>query len=332
MIITKTPFRISLVGGGSDMREFYKFHTGCVLNFTIDKYVYIVSHKYFFSNQIRLKYSDTETVSDIKKIKHSIFREIISKFDSQGYNFFGNEIGSFADIPSGTGMGSSSSFTVCAIHNFATIFNIAMSKEQIAKYACEIEIDRLKNPIGKQDQYAASYGGINVFNFYSDESVTCEKIFVSKDNLNKIQNNFILVYLDERRDTSAILSEQNKNIKKKSKEFDTIKEMTKLVKDAKNALNSTNSIDDIGLILDQAWKMKRKLSSKVTNDKIDYIYNLSKKNGAIGGKLLGAGGGGFLLLYCPVDKQEYLIDKLSLKVMSFKIERQGTNLINFDYD
>ncbi|MEQ8627059.1 hypothetical protein [Ekhidna sp.] len=323
MIITRTPFRISFIGGGSDIPSYYKRFPGCVLSSTINKFMYIASHRFFDKNKVRLKYSKTETIQDINNIKHPIFREVLKKFNFEG----GIEFSSIADVPSGTGMGSSSSFTVGLLHNAYVNRKKYVSKETLARDACEIEIDILNEPIGKQDQYAASYGGINAIQFNTDDSVNVEKIYLKKSILTELERNLVLFYTGEKRAAHTILEEQKRNLLQ-DKYAGYMKHMVSLVNEAKSFLIN-NKLDDFARTLSENWEIKKKLSSNVSNEMIDRIYRVAMKNGAIGGKLLGAGESGFFLFYCPYKKQQILEDKIGLKKFDFKFESEGSKVIHY---
>lgn len=324
MIITRTPFRISFVGGGSDIETFYRRHRGAVLSTSIDKYMYISSHHYFDDKVFQIKYSKTETVNDIGKIEHPIVREAIKLTGITN----GFEMSSIADFPAGTGMGSSSSFTVGLLHNLYAIKRQFVTKEQIAKEACQIEIEKLGEPIGKQDQYAAAYGGLNIIYFNPDETVEILPLYIKSEIYHQLQKNLILFYIGNQRKTSDILTEQKKNIESKDK-FEMLKEMTLLVEDLKNALFSGN-LDDFGRIMHENWLMKKELASNISNHEINDIYKLAMKFGAKGGKLLGAGGGGFMLFYCEEEKQNLLKATLNkFRHIKFNFEQDGSKLIYF---
>jgi D-glycero-alpha-D-manno-heptose-7-phosphate kinase len=324
MIITRTPFRISFVGGGSDMETFYSRHQGAVLSTSIDKYMYISSHKFFFKDQVRVKYSKTETVNTLDELKHPILREALKKAGIKG----GTEISSIADIPAGTGMGSSSSFTVGLLHNLFAIKRQYTTAEELAQGACEIEIDLLKEPIGKQDQYAAAYGGLNIFYFNKDGSVLVEPLHIKDEIAEKLQENLIMFYIGNQRDASVILSEQKQNAIKEEK-LNMLKSMVKLVPELRDSLYKER-INDFGKLLHENWILKQKLASQISNNEIQEIYQTGLNNGAEGGKLLGAGGGGFFLFYCEKHKQKKLKDSLNpLYDFEFKFEQDGSKLIYF---
>ena len=324
MIISRTPFRISFVGGGSDMETFYSKHQGAVLSTSINKYMYISSHRYFHKNQIQVKYSRTETVEDLEKLKHPLLREALRKTGIKG----GIEISSIADIPSGTGMGSSSSFTVGLLHNLYAINRKYISHEELARKACEIEIDIVREPIGKQDQYAAAFGGLNIIMFNADGSVKVEPLYIDSAVYTSLEENLVMFYIGNQRKASDILSEQKKNAGQADK-FVTLKSMVSLVYDLRTALYS-GQLTDFGKILHENWILKQKLASKISNPEIEGIYELGLKNGATGGKLLGAGGGGFMLFYCEKQNQKQLKSALAKYAdFEFKFERDGSKIIYF---
>jgi len=323
VIIAKTPFRVSFVGGGSDLPSFYERSPGAVLSTTINKFMYISSHYFFDEDKVRVKYSKTETVSDVNKLKHPIVREVLKKFKING----AIEISSHADILSGTGLGTSSSFTVGLLHNLYTVFGKFVSKAQLAEEACDIEINKLKEPIGKQDQYAATFGGLNIIKFDTSGTATVEPIHLKKETYEALQRNLLIFYTGDQRKTSQILSEQKKNMDSESK-FQILQKMVELVWDLRDALYN-GDLNEFGNILHKNWLLKQQLASKITNPKIDALYERGMKNGAIGGKLLGAGGGGFLLFYCDEERQEKLRKAMGdLRELKFKLENEGSKIIH----
>lgn len=325
MIITKTPFRISFVGGGSDLEAFYSRSKGAVLSTSINKYMYISSHAFFEHDKIRVKYSQTETVGSVSEIQHPILRTALDKFGITG----GIEVSSIADIPSGTGMGSSSSFTVGLLHNLHAVTNSYASKQLLANEACEIEIVKLQEPIGKQDQYAAAFGGLNVIEFHSSGRVTVDPVYLSRDVYQALEDNLCLYYIGNQRSASSILSEQRKNTSQEEK-FQTLQNMVSLVYDLRDVLMKGN-LDDFGKLMHENWKMKQQLAAGISNPLINELYETAMKNGAMGGKLLGAGGGGFMLFYCPREKQEDLDEALNkVRRFNFKFEQDGSKVIHYD--
>ena len=320
MIITRTPFRVSFAGGGSDMPSFYREHGGCVLSTSINKYMYFMIHPHFDETKTLLKYSENEYVSDLNNIKHSIFRCVLNRLKISGV-----EITTTADVPKGTGLGSSSSFTVGLIHTLACYRGKYISKAKMAEMTCDVEIKYLGNPIGKQDQYAAAFGGMNFIVFHPDDTVSVQPIIIKGKALRELQENLVMFYTGMTRDANVILAEQNKNAVKKDKSNNLIK-MCGLAKSLKMSLEN-NDISDFGKILDEGWRLKREMANGISNDGIDELYDTAMKCGAEGGKLLGAGGGGFLLFYCPKEKQEYLKNKLRLRQFDFSFEHDGSTVI-----
>jgi D-glycero-alpha-D-manno-heptose-7-phosphate kinase len=321
MIGTRTPFRISFAGGGSDLKEFYQRHPGCVLSATINKYMFIFVHP-FFDERIQVKYSKTELVNDVSEIKHPIVREALRKFGINGI-----DINSIADIPAGTGLGSSGSFAVGLLNALHAYCGKNSAKETMAQEACEIEIDILNEPIGKQDQYAAAFGGLNFITFNSDDTVDVEPVMMHPDKCQEFENNLLFFYMGGARPAREILADQKKNTISDKKTFSIIIKMTELARNLKDSL-CAGKLHDVGAILDEGWVLKKELSSKITDEKIDYYYNKAINNGASGGKLLGAGGGGFLMLYCEMPHQEKLRQSLQdLKEYQFKFDSFGTKVI-----
>ena len=321
MIVTRTPFRISFAGGGSDLPSFYSKEPGAVLSTTIDKYMYIVVHPFFNKKKIQLKYSKTELVDHISDIQHPIFREVLGMYDLKGV-----DVNSIADIPAGTGMGSSSSFTVGLINAVRAYVGKYSSAEKLASLACETEIGRVGSPIGKQDQYAAAYGGFNYITFYPDESVKVEKVLLSNSLKKQLEESLILIHVGGRHSANEILQDQQIAISD-AKKLDTQRKMVKLAEDLRKTLQKGN-IEDFGMFLNEGWEMKRSLVSSISNNEIDDIYCQGLKAGALGGKLLGAGGAGFLLFYCPKEKQDYFRHEMhNFMELEFKFDQFGSQVV-----
>jgi D-glycero-alpha-D-manno-heptose-7-phosphate kinase len=322
MIITRTPFRVSFTGGGSDLREFYlKYGHGAVISTTIQKYIYIVIHPYF-QNKIRIKYSKTEDVETVDEIQHPIVRECLRKVRIEK----GIEIASFADVPAGTGLGSSSSFTVGLLNALYAYKGQVVSKERIAREACEIEIDILGEPIGKQDQYAAAFGNINYIRFNKDESVDVSPILLSESSKKKLEKSLCLYYIGGKRKASGILCEQKKNMSDDTR-IKNLRGMVALTDELRDALQGAD-IGALGNLLHKGWLLKKDMASGISNDEIDGLYDIALRHGAAGGKLLGAGGTGFLLLYA--DDHETLEKKLNRRILPFQIDREGTKILFYD--
>lgn len=321
MIISRTPFRVSFAGGGSDLPSFYRKEMGAVVSTSINKYMYIAIHPFFERNKIQLKYSKTELVDSINDIKHPIFREVLSLF-----NLTGVDLNSIADVPAGTGLGSSSSFTVGLINVVKAYLGSAVSCKKLAEMACDIELNRVGSPIGKQDQYAAAFGGLNFITFYGDESVDVEKIIMNPEKKKELEENLLMIYIGGNHAAGDILKEQQQ-MSSNSAEFKMQKQMVQQAIELKKSLEN-NEIDDFGRCLHEGWMLKRKLAGGITNNYIDEIYDKGIRSGALGGKLLGAGGAGFILFYCPKEKQDFFRASMQgLTEMSFAFETSGSKII-----
>lgn len=320
MIITRTPFRVSFCGGGSDLAEFYEQREGCVLSTSINKYMYISIHPYFDEHMTALKYSKTEIVDDLDKIEHKIFRTVLGEHKLDGV-----EITSTADIPSGTGLGSSSTFTVGLLNAVNVYKGKYVSKGDLAQKACEIEIERLGAPIGKQDQYAAAFGGFNFIRFLPNGDTAVEPVLCKKKVLRKLQDNLIMLYTGDVRNANTILAEQSKNMSNLSK-VDGLVRMCNLARDMRDAIQ-TEDLSSFGDILNDNWKIKRELASGISNLTIDSLYEKALAHGAVGGKLLGAGGGGFLLFYCKEGCRDQVKESLGLRELPFEFEHSGSSTI-----
>ena len=323
MIITRTPFRVSFVGGGSDLPIFFKEYGGAVLSSSINKYMYISSHDFFEKNKVRTKYSATETVSSVEEIEHPILRTIMSKLNIGK----GLEISSIADVPAGTGMGSSSSFTVGTLHNMMARKGMLkkVDKLWLAEEACQIEIHDLNEPIGKQDQYAAAFGGLNLYRFKKDNEVLVKPMNLSDEAIKDFSSHLKLYYLGNQRSASEILSKQSKDSLKADK-IQALKTMVSFVDDFADSLEA-NQWKKCGEIIDENWKLKQSLTMGISNSSIQNIYELGKNNGAWGAKLLGAGGGGFMLFFAPPEKHSLLDQTIQLSPFPFELENFGSQII-----
>jgi D-glycero-alpha-D-manno-heptose-7-phosphate kinase len=324
MIISKTPLRMSWVGGGSDMSAFYKDELGAVLSTSINKYVYIALNPKF-DGKIRLNYSKTEEVSSILEIEHPIFKQTLSYLGITG----GVEIASMADIPSkGSGLGSSSSFTVGLLNALYAFKNQYASKEKLANEACDIEINKCNEPIGKQDQYASAYGGINLIKFHSNEDVTVEPIICSPNIFKSIEDHTLVFFTGRTRSASSLLVSQSKDMVTIEKKL-LMRRMVQLAFDLKSELES-NSIINFGNILHENWILKSQLTNGITDNQIDSWYNEGLRNGATGGKILGAGNGGFIMFFAPPETHTKITKALSfLQKVSIKFENSGSQIVFF---
>lgn len=320
MIITRTPFRISFIGGGTDFREFYKITPGIVISTAINKYMYITV-KRRFEDTFRISYHKTEIVRKVNDVEHPIVREALKLTETRK----GVEITSIGDIPAGTGLGSSSSFTVGLLNALFALQGKLKSAEELAQLASYIEINKLKEPIGKQDQYIAAYGGIKRIQFNPNESVFVDSIVIKPQVIKKLKENLVVFYTGQKRKASSVLREQKNNCHKRIEYLEKLKDLTS---EFYNCLIRGKDLLKIGTLLNESWLLKKKLSARVSNSYLDEIYKKALKAGAAGGKILGAGGGGFLLLYCPREQQTKLRSSLKgLKELDFDFEPQGSKII-----
>jgi D-glycero-alpha-D-manno-heptose-7-phosphate kinase len=321
MIGVQTPFRVSFAGGGTDLPLFYKKHGGKVISTSIDKYMFHFIHK-FHDSQIQIKYSITENIDDASKIKHPIVREA-----SKYYNLRGLDINSIADIPKGTGLGSSSAYTVGLINGLNANLNKNISKSKIAAISSDLEINKLNDPIGKQDHYASAFGGLNLITFYKDERVSVKGIKLNQDALKYLNSSMVLVKYGESRSASKILKEQNSNLSNQ-KYMNITSQIYSLVDEMYKALINSE-IKLIGEILTENWNLKKKLSKNISNRNLDLRFlDLINTKGIYGGKLLGAGNSGYILLVGEPKKIASFADPNLLK---FKFENEGTKII-FNYN
>lgn len=303
------------------MPSFYKKEAGAVLSTSIDKYMYVTIHPWFDKNKTVLKYSKTEIVESVECIKHPIFKEVLKM-----YNLHGVDLSSIADIPSGTGLGSSSAFTVGLLNAVRAFLGKATSGERLGELACDVEINRVGSPIGKQDQYAAACGGLNFITFYGDETVNVEKIIMKPEKKHELENNLIMVYVGGEHSANEILKNQQEAISNQKK-FDTQRHMVKLAYNLRESLER-NNIDDFGRILHEGWLLKKSLTSGISNNIVDDMYNRGIEAGALGGKLLGAGGAGFILFYCPKERQPEFRERMGdISEMEFHFDNFGSKII-----
>lgn len=324
MIITRAPFRVSFCGGGSDLPSFYEKYGGCVLSTSIKKFMYLTIHNYFHKDQIRLKYSQTETVRSYDEIQHKYFKQCLKKFGIMGV-----EVSSMADIPSGTGLGSSSSFTVALLHLLHTYKCEYASKYKLAKEACELEIEELGQPIGKQDQFAAAFGGLNFYEFMPNGFVNVEPIIMIPQSYSELEQNIMMFYLGGKHSASLILKEQSQNLKTigKAKVQQQMCELTRVMKEELQK----NNVDAMGKILHDNWMLKKSLASGISNSLIDETYERAMDAGALGGKLLGAGGAGFMIFYVRPEHQKAVRTALChLREMDFEMDNSGASIVYVD--
>ena len=323
MIIVQTPLRVSFFGGGTDFPSFYLSEGGSILSSTIDKYIYVMIKKRF-DTKLRIGYTRTEMVDTVDEVEHELIREALRL---TGINR-GVEITTMGDIPAtGTGLGSSGAVTVGALHGMYTYLGEMVTAERLAREACHIEIDILRKPIGVQDQYIAAYGGLRFLEFKPSGEIVINRIELEPSLKRKLNESLLLFFTGMSRSSETILDEQERNIQNN---IEILREMKKLAYEAHKEIKAGN-IDIIGELLHISWVLKKKLATNISNQTIDDIYNTALKAGAIGGKITGAGGGGFLLLYCQYEKREAVRSALSsLQELPFQLEQDGTKVI-FNY-
>ena len=319
MIVVRTPLRISFLGGGTDFPDYYRDHGGLVLSTAIDKYIYVIV-KQRFDNMIYVNYSRKEIVENVDEIQHELVREAMHITGVKR----GVEITTLADVPSsGTGLGSSSTVTVGLLQALYSYSGQLVTAETLARNACEIEIDRCEKPIGVQDQYIAAYGGFRAISFEKD-AVTVSKLGLNDELIRRLNRNMMLFYTNITRPSESILVEQRENI---SEREDSLAGLRELAVQARDCLKR-GDLSECGNMLHNGWELKRGLASGVSNQNLDDLYNASRKAGAIGGKIAGAGGGGFLLLYAPLAAQDNVRNALSnLRELPFLFERDGSRVV-----
>ncbi|MCJ7518320.1 MAG: GHMP kinase [Anaerolineaceae bacterium] len=324
MIITRSPLRISLGGGGTDLPSYYQKYGGFLIAASIDKYVF-VSVTRPFTEGIFLKYSEQEHVKEIREVRHPIIREALSMLDFKTPQV---EITTLADIPAGTGLGSSGSFTTSLLKALYTHRRRLISPSDLARLACEIEIDRLHEPVGKQDQYIAAYGGITCFEFHPDNSVNAYPLTIKMETLFALEDNLLLFFTGFSRKAGDILQDQDKRtLQNDSKMLENLHHTKDLGMRTKRVLEA-GEMDEFGELLHEHWEHKKVRSGGMSNPQIDEWYELGRKNGAIGGKLVGAGGGGFLMFYADDrGKLRQAMAKGGLEEVRFHFDFEGTKVL-----
>jgi D-glycero-alpha-D-manno-heptose-7-phosphate kinase len=322
MILSKTPLRMSFVGGGSDLPAFYREETGAVLSTSIDQYMYVAVNRKF-DGRIRISYAKTEDVESVSQIAHPLVREALSLVGIDG----GIEIASMADIPShGSGLGSSSTYTVGVLHALYAYRSQYVSKARLAEEACDIEIVRCGEPIGKQDQYAAAFGGLNLIRFHPDETVSVDPVICPRQTLRDFEDAILVFFTGRTRSASELLKRQSEDTRQADRKV-LLRRMVGLAHDMKRELES-GSIDQIGAILDENWSLKAQLTKGISDSQIDAWYTAGLKAGATGGKLLGAGNGGFLMFLAPPERHAAIRTALAgLKPVPFRFDRNGAQIV-----
>ena len=326
MIIARAPLRISFFGGGSDLPSFYRSEAGAVVSTAIDKYIYIAINRKF-DNKIRASYSITEMVDSVAEVKHELIREGLKLMGIDG----GIEITSISDIPSqGTGLGSSSTYTVALLHGLYTFKGKYIDSERLAAETCRIEIELCGKPIGKQDQYIAAYGGLRYIQFNPDESVFVDHVMMHSEMLEKLQSRLMLFYTGLTRSANDILAQQSRATASDSAKRAALSRMVGIASRVRDDLQNER-LDSFGEALHAGWIEKKSLVAGISSKEIDTWYDRAVGAGALGGKLLGAGGGGFLLFYVPAGKRDAVVGALrELRYIPFRFEPQGSKILYYD--
>ncbi len=322
MIIVQSPLRISLFGGGTDFPDFYLQEGGCVLSTAIDKYIFVVIKKRY-DDKLRIGYTRTEMVDSVDEIQHELIREALRVTGITK----GVEITTMGDIPAGSGLGSSSAVTVGALNAMYTHLGENIPASRLAREACEIEIERLKKPIGVQDQYISAFGGLRFIEFHTDGSIRVEPVALDGLLKRRLNENLLIFFTGITRQADTILAEQQVNI---SQRMAILHQMKQMAYTARRELEAGN-IDALGYLLHESWLLKKQLASRISNGVIEEAYQAARSAGALGGKISGAGGGGFLLLYCPYERREAVRTALKdLQELPFQLEPDGSKVI-FNY-
>ncbi len=324
MIVTRSPLRISLGGGGTDLPSYYNEHEGFLIAAAIDKYVYITLHQTFVQELI-IKYSSLERVKNIDEIEHPIIRESLKYIGVDAPRL---ELTSMADIPSGTGLGSSGSFTTALLKALHTLKKSLVHPQELAEQACYIELELLNEPIGKQDQYIAAYGGITCFKFLKNGQVEAWPLKVDSETLYNLEDNLLLFFTGYSRSASSILKEQNDQSKQNNQEMiENLHFVKELGLQSKVALES-GDLHQFADLMNIHWEHKKKRSSNMSNDRINEWYELARKNGALGGKMIGAGGGGFLMFYTEEKtKLRHAMRGAGLEEIRFRFDFEGSKIV-----
>lgn len=325
MIITRTPFRLTLGGGGTDLPSFYRQHGGFILAVGIDKYMFINVNTPVIDDKIRVRYTKSELVDHVDQVEHTLARQAMSAFALTK----GVEIVSVADIPAGTGLGSSSCYLVGLLNALRALMQKPVPPQELAEEACHIELDILKKPIGKQDQYMAAFGGLTSLTIDRNGAVVVERLPVSAELVEALENNLLLFYTHGTRDATEILSRQDGAAREKNAGVvGSLREIKDIGLEIQDEIVKGN-LHRFGELMDLHWRTKKRLSHGITNPQIDAWYDLARRNGAIGAKISGAGGGGFLMVYCE-DKKNRLRETMSnagLRELNFRFEFEGSKVV-----
>ena len=325
MIISKTPFRVSFFGGGTDYPVWYKEHEGAVLSTTINKYCYLTVRYLppFFEHKHRIVYSIVENVKRIEEIRHPVARVLLKYFDITK----GVEVHHDGDLPARAGLGSSSAFTVGMLNSLHALKGRIITKDELARQAIEIERKFLKENVGSQDQVAVAYGGFNKITFHQDHSFHLQPMTLSKERVEELEKHLMLVFTGFSRFASEVAAEQIKNTRARNKELSAMRQM---VDEAVTILKGKRNIKEFGKLLHESWQLKKRLSKKISNPGVDALYGHALRLGALGGKLLGAGGGGFMLLFVePKDREKLKKGLKEYLEVKFSFEREGSQIIYY---
>lgn len=324
MIIARSPLRITLGGGGTDLPSYYREHEGFLIAAAIDKYIYITIHHTFVEEMI-LKYSKLERVASARALEHPIVREA---FDMVGLDGRFTEVSSMADIPAGTGLGSSGSFTTALLRALYYLRKVPVNASKLAQLACEIEIDRLKEPVGKQDQYISSFGGVASFHFKRDDSVSVVPLQCSEEALHNLEDNLLLFFTGYSRRASSILADQDRRSRDSEGEMIENLHYVKQIGAQSLAALETGNLREFGRLMHEHWQFKKRRTPTMSNTEVNDWYDLGLRNGAIGGKLVGAGGGGFLMFYTE-DRMRlrHAMTEAGLKEVRFRFDFEGSKIL-----
>ena len=325
MIITRTPFRLTLGGGGTDLPSFYREHGGFILAGAVDKYMFLNVNTPIVDDKIRVRYTSSEMVDHLDDVKHNLAREALRHFGVTN----GIEIVSIADIPAGTGLGSSSSYLVGLLNALHTLLQDQATPQKLAEEACHIELEVLKKPIGKQDQYMAAFGGLTALDIKPDGTVCVTRLELDVDLLESLEHNILMFYTNEMRDATTILKKQDDATRTKDHTVvRSLREIKDIGVEIREAISKGN-LRRFGELLDVHWQSKKRLSEGISNSQIDAWYELARQNGAIGGKISGAGGGGFLMLYCEENKARLreAMHAAGLRELKFRFDFEGSKVV-----
>lgn len=320
MIISQTPYRVSLAGGGTDLPAFYQHGFGAVLSMTITRHMYVTVHGRFEPN-IRVAYSRTETAESVQTLQHELVREAmrLTGIDEP------LEITTIGDVPGGTGMGSSSSLTVGLLNAFHAYQGHVVSRDQLAEQSCRVEIDVLGKPIGRQDQYAAAFGGVNYIRFNADHTVDVSPVPCDPGFLSELERHTLLLYTDQQRNADTILQKQSDAT---ADRLTVLEQMRDLAAEMRNAVSGPGNLPELARLLHEGWQLKRSLGFGISGQMVDEWYEAARSAGALGGKLLGAGGGGFMLLVAPPETHHAIRGALGRpRELEFGVDRTGSRII-----